>query len=186
MRHLASPETQGDLDLVALLEEPDDRAHFHLIVVNIDVGPHLDLLDLDGALFLARLGGLLLRLVFVFAEIEDLAHRRFGIGRDLDQVETGFRRAGEALGRGDHADIVAGRVDKLDFWSVDGLVDAGAPPIGRKLRRSPYDVSSPLNERRLAVASQNGGFSRRGSVDPLRPFYSNGIAPDKSSRVRMD
>src|SRR4029453_14202261 len=58
-----------------------------------------------------------------------------------------------ARARGGPADIGAGRVDKLDIWSVDGLVDAGAPPIGRKLRRSPYDVSSPLNERRLGLAS---------------------------------
>jgi hypothetical protein len=32
----------------------------------------------------------------------------------------------------------------------------------------------------------NGGFSRRGSIDPLQPFYSNEIAPDKSSRVSVD
>src|SRR5688500_11119254 len=31
MRHLASAETQGDLDLVAFLEESDDRAHLHLV-----------------------------------------------------------------------------------------------------------------------------------------------------------
>jgi hypothetical protein len=80
---------------------------------------------------------------------------------------------------------VAGCVDKLDVWSVDGLVDAGAPPIGRKLRRSPYDVL--LSSKRTAAGGRfiKGGFSRRGSIDTLRPFYSNGIAPDKSSRVRI-
>jgi len=54
--------------------------------VNVDVRPHLDLLDLDGALLLARLGGLFLRLIFVFAVVENFADRRLGIRRDLDEV----------------------------------------------------------------------------------------------------
>src|SRR4029450_1984084 len=75
MRHLAASEAQGDFHLVALLEEAADRAHLHVVIVCVDVRPHLDLLDLDGALLLARFGGLLLRLVFVFAVVEDLADR---------------------------------------------------------------------------------------------------------------
>jgi hypothetical protein len=150
--------------------------------VNVDVGPHLDLFDLDGALLLARLGGLLLRLVFVLAEIEDLADRRLGIGRNLDQVETGLGGASEGLSRGNDADIVAGGVDELDVWIVNALVDAGAPPIGRKLRRSSYDVL--FSSSRTAAADPfKKGDSARGSNCKLRVFYSNGIAPDKSSRV---
>ena len=141
MRHLAAPEAQGDLHLVALLEEPPDRAHLHLVVVDVDVRPHLDLLDLDGALLLARLGGLFLRLIFVLAVIQDLAHRRLGIGRDLDQIEPGFNRARQGLGRGNHADIVAGSVDELDVGNVDALVDARAALFGGKLRRPSYDVA---------------------------------------------
>ena len=141
MRHLAAPEAQGDFHLVALLEEPPDRAHLHLVVVDVDVRPHLDLLDLDGALLLARLGGLFLRLVFVLAVIQDLAHRRLGIGRDLDQIEPGFNRARQGFGRGNHADIVAGSVDELDVGNVDALVDARAALFGGKLRRPSYDVS---------------------------------------------
>ena len=71
---------KGDLDLVAFLEEAFDGAHFHVVVVIVDAGPHLDLFDLDDLLSLARLGGLLLLLVFVFAVVEDLGHRRVGIG----------------------------------------------------------------------------------------------------------
>ena len=77
MRHLAASEAQGHLDLVAFLEEAANRAHLHVVVVDVDIRAHLDLFDLDGALLLARLGGLFLRLIFVFAVIEDLAHRRF-------------------------------------------------------------------------------------------------------------
>jgi len=162
MRHLPAPKTQGDLDLVALLEEAVDRSHLHVVVVRIDVRPHLDLFDLDSALLLARLGGLFLRLVFVLAVIEDLTDRRLGVGCDLNQVETGLGGARESLGDGDLADIVAGGVDELDFWSVDALVDTGPPPIGRKLRRSPYDVA--FSSSRTAAADPSlRRFPRRGS-----------------------
>jgi hypothetical protein len=44
--------------------------------MRVDVGAHLDLLDLDDLLVLARLGSLLLVGVFQLAEIEDLADWR--------------------------------------------------------------------------------------------------------------
>src|SRR5262249_49205853 len=43
MRHLTASEAQGHFDLVALLEEAADRAHLHVVVVRVDVRPHLDL-----------------------------------------------------------------------------------------------------------------------------------------------
>jgi hypothetical protein len=98
--------------------------------VDVDVRPHLDLLDLDGALLLARLGGLFLRLIFVLTVIQDLAHRRLRIGRDLDEIETGLRRPRERVDNGNYPDIVAGRIDELDVWGVDALVDTRAFPIG--------------------------------------------------------
>jgi hypothetical protein len=48
--------------------------------VIVDGGAHLDLFDLDDLLMLARLGRLLLRLVFVFAVVEDLADGRVSLG----------------------------------------------------------------------------------------------------------
>src|ERR671928_2112135 len=45
--HLAAAEHDGDLDLVALLEAPLDVALLGLVVVRVDLGPHLHLLD-DG------------------------------------------------------------------------------------------------------------------------------------------
>jgi hypothetical protein len=58
--------------------------------VIVDVGAHLDLLDLDDLLVLARLGGLLLVGVFQLAEIEYLGDRGVGVGRYLDEIQTGF------------------------------------------------------------------------------------------------
>jgi hypothetical protein len=54
--------------------------------VGVDVGAHLDLLDLDDLLVLARLCRLLLVGVFQLAQIEDLADGRIRIGSDFDEV----------------------------------------------------------------------------------------------------
>ena len=88
--HFAAAEAHRQLDLVALLEELDDLLHLGVIVVVVDVGTHLDLLDLLRLLLLALLVGLLLGLVLVAADIEELGDRRIGAGADLDQVEADF------------------------------------------------------------------------------------------------
>jgi len=58
--------------------------------VVVDHRPELDLLDLDHLLFLSGFGRLLLRLIFIFTEIENLADGRNGIRCDLDEIEPGF------------------------------------------------------------------------------------------------
>src|SRR6476646_1385533 len=87
MRHLTTAEAHGDLHLVAFLDELEDLLHLRVIVVVVDVRTHLDLLDLLRLLLLALLGGLLLGLVFVAADVEELRDRRVGVGRNLDQIE---------------------------------------------------------------------------------------------------
>ena len=149
--------------------------------MDVDVRPHLDLLDLDGALLLARLGGLLLRLIFVLAVIQDLAHRRLGIGRDLDQVEPRLNRARQGFGRGDHADIVAGSVDELDVRDVDALVDARAALFGGKLRRPSYDVSFSSAGAAAIPALRRGTDVLQMLLNSTR-CYSMGSGPAKSSR----
>jgi hypothetical protein len=56
----------------------------------VDGRAHLDLLDLDDLLLLARLGGLLLLFVFVFALFQEVDHGGFRFGLTLDQVEAFF------------------------------------------------------------------------------------------------
>jgi hypothetical protein len=65
--------------------------------VIVDGRAHLDLLDLDDLLLLARLGGLFLLFVFELAVVHQLDHGRLGLGRDLDQVVAFFFRDGAAL-----------------------------------------------------------------------------------------
>ena len=126
MRHLAAAEAQRQLDLVAFLEEAPHRPHLHLVVVAVDVGAHLDLLDLDDLLVLARLGRLLLVGVFQLAEIEDLDDRRLGVGRNLDEVEAGLFGEQQCVVDGNVAAIAAVGVDELDPGDPDVAVGARA------------------------------------------------------------
>ena len=90
----------------------------------VDHRPELDFLDLDDLLFLAGFGGLLLRLEFVLAVIQKLADRRVRVGRNLDEIESGF---GSLFKRGLNRNgtvVGAGLVDQLNLAVADLLVDA--------------------------------------------------------------
>ena len=78
VRHLAAAEAKCHLDLVALVQELDHAPHLDVVIMRVDVGAHLDFLDVNGLLFLSGDILLLLRLILVFAIIEDLAYRRIG------------------------------------------------------------------------------------------------------------
>jgi hypothetical protein len=82
--------------------------------VVVDHRPELDFLDLDDLLFLAGFGGLLLRLEFVLAVIQELADRRVGVGRYLDQIEPGLGRPGKRILNRNRAEIGSGLVDQLN------------------------------------------------------------------------
>jgi hypothetical protein len=64
--------------------------------VVVDVGPELDLLDLDDLLLLASFVLLLLLLEPELAVVQDLADGGIGVRRDLHQVEPGFLGASSA------------------------------------------------------------------------------------------
>jgi hypothetical protein len=100
--------------------------------MGVDVGSHLDLFDLDRLLLLARLGGLLLALVFQLAEIGDLADGRIGVRRNLDEVEARvFGYFQGFIDRNDAA-IVALIVDELDPWNPNLTICAGTFLDGRR------------------------------------------------------
>ncbi len=130
MRHFAATEAQGDLDLVAFVEEALHRAHLHLIVMVVDHRPELDLLDLDNLLFFAGFGRFLLRLEFVLAVIQDFRDRRVRIWGDLNEIKPGG--LGKPNGRfgQDNTFVFAGSIDQLDLAGADLLVDARATFFG--------------------------------------------------------
>ena len=140
--HFAAAEPQCHLDLVAFLEEAANGFHFDAVVMVIDPRTELDFLDLDDLLLFARLGGFLLRLVFVFAEIEDLADGRHRIWRDLHKIEPGLLRQGDCGGNLGDALVGAILVDELDLASADLLVDARTL-LGGGLRGSDRATNGP-------------------------------------------
>lgn len=75
MRHLAPTEAHGQLNLVAVRQKADRRAHLHVEVVVVDIGAELQLLYLDDPPLLARLVRLPLLLEAELPVVEYLAHR---------------------------------------------------------------------------------------------------------------
>jgi len=142
VRQLAAPEAQGDLHLVAFFEEAVHRAGLHVVVVRVDVGAELDLLDLHHLLPLARLVLLLLLLELELAIVQDLANGRIRVGHDLDQIEAGLRGGFESRRRGHDALLLALLIDQQDARNADVLVDARPFLLGRRLHGAANRQSS--------------------------------------------
>ena len=85
---LAATEHDRDLDLVARLQEPHDVTLLGLVVVRVDLRAKLHLLDDRVGLVAPRLACLLGVLVLELPVVHELADRRAGRRRHLDQVEV--------------------------------------------------------------------------------------------------
>jgi hypothetical protein len=81
-------KADSDLDLVALREELLDELRLDLDVVLAHVGPEANLLEGKGFLALLGLTFALGLLELKAPEVEQLAHRGIGLGRDLDEVDV--------------------------------------------------------------------------------------------------
>ncbi len=166
MGQLAAAEAQGDLHLVAFLEEAVHGLGLHVVVVAVDVGPELDLLDLDHLLTLARLGLLLLFLEPELAVVEDLADRRIGVRRDLDQVQPDFLGGLQSRGGGHDALLLSVLIDQQDAQRADVFVHAWAV-LGRRCGHR------ATNSQALLDREWDGGHARtridpNGSIWPSR------------------
>src|SRR5579872_95156 len=126
MAHFAAAEAQGDLHLVALLEVAVHGAGFDVVVVRVDVGAQPDLLDLDQLLPLARGALLLLLFELVLAVVEDLADRRVGVRRHLDQVEPRLLGGLQCGGGGHDALFFTLLIDQEHAGDTDIFIDARA------------------------------------------------------------
>lgn len=124
--HLTATETQGYLDLVAVVKEAFHRFHFHVVIVIVDGRAHLDLLDLDDLLLFAGFGGLFLLLIFVFAVVHQFDHGRACFRRDFDQIESLFFGNGASFGNTDLAIFGAVVTDQQNRARENFLIDARA------------------------------------------------------------
>src|SRR5205823_10343374 len=112
-------------DLVSLPEEPLDVALLRPVVMWVDLGPELDLLDDRLGLVLAGLPGLERGLVLELAVVHELADRWPCRGRDLDQVEVGLLGQPERIIQGNDPYLLAVRADEPYLGNPDALVDTG-------------------------------------------------------------
>src|SRR5262249_21291543 len=123
VRHLAPTEHDRHLDLVPGFEEPRDMALLRGVVVRIDLGPELDLLQTGARLLLARLLLTDVPLVLELAVVHDPTHRWIGLRRDFDEVQLELLGLSQRLARVHDADLLAVRSYESDAWSPDPVVD---------------------------------------------------------------
>src|SRR3954469_21552002 len=123
-RHLAAPELDGGLHLVPLPQEAHRVLELEVVVVLVDVGPELDLFDVDDLLLLLRLVRLLLLLVEELAEIHDPADRRHRRRRDLHQVERLLGRPAQSVLDGNDSGLAAVGFDEAYLANPDTVVDS--------------------------------------------------------------
>ena len=99
VRHLAAAEPDRGLHFVAFSEPLARMLHAIAVIVLVGAGAKLNFLDDDDHLFLLGLVRLLLGQVLKSAKVDDLAHRRLGIRRDLNQIHAPFSRAPNGVAR---------------------------------------------------------------------------------------
>ena len=121
---LPAPEHDGDLHLVTAAEEADDVTLLGLVVVLVDLGTELHLLDDGVGLVASGLAGLLGVLVLELAVVHELADGRARGRRDLDEVEIVLAGELHRLLDADDADLLAVGPDQADLGDADALVDA--------------------------------------------------------------
>ena len=130
---LTAAEADDALDLVPALEESLDVAALGGVVVLIDLGAELDLLELGVCLVASRVARLHGRLVLELAVVHELAHRRAGVGCHLDQVEIGLLSQTQGVLHADNADLLAAGADETHFGNADPFVDTGLADVGSSL-----------------------------------------------------
>src|SRR5438105_2609503 len=67
--------------------------HAIAVIMGVGAGAKLNFLDRDDYLLLFRLVCFLLRFILKLSEVDDLANRRLGVRRDLNQVHASFARS---------------------------------------------------------------------------------------------
>ena len=86
-----------------------DVALLRGVVVRVDLGAELDLLQAGPRLLLAGLLLLHVSFVLVLAVVHDPAHRRIGLRRDLDEIQIERPGLAQRVLGVDHADLLLRR-----------------------------------------------------------------------------
>src|SRR6195256_978902 len=134
--HLAAPEHDRHLDLLALLQKLLDALELGLEVMLGDFRPELHLLELGDVLAAPLVFLLLDRLELVLAVVDQAADGRLSLRRELDEVQALFRRDAFRGIQAEDSQLIALVVDQAHFRRADLIVDAKFLEGYRSLPRS--------------------------------------------------
>ena len=123
MPHLTAAEPNGDLHLVAFFQKALCVTQLCIKIVGINVERQTDFLDFHHALVLSGFLFPLGLLETELAVIDDLAHRRLCLGRDLHQIQIAGIGFFQRLTGGHNAQLGAIGIDNADFFIADLFVD---------------------------------------------------------------
>jgi len=132
VRHLTSPEAEGDLHLHFLAEEVDGVTELHAKVMRIDLRAELDFFDLVRMLMLAGLFILLGLLVAEFAKINQTADRWDGSSSDLNEINTFGSGEVDGIGERDDSKLLAVGSDDAHFAGANLSIN---PDCGTRRER---------------------------------------------------
>src|SRR5438105_459520 len=142
--HLAAPEHDRHLDLLALLQKLFDALELGLEVVLGHLRPQLHLLELDDVLAPPLVLLLLDRLELVLAVVDQPADRRLRERSELDEVQAFFGRDPFRGFQAEDSQLIALVVDQAHLLGADLIVDPEFLEGYRSLPRSSFScVSSP-------------------------------------------
>ena len=134
--HFASPEEDGQLDLVSMIEKLRSLTALRFKVMIVDFWTNPDFLELDDVLVPARFALLLRLLVPELAVIHQAANRRHRVGSHLYKIKPALARHIKRIAGRNHTDLIAFFIDQPDFTNPDSFIDSrlngsgnGRPPF---------------------------------------------------------
>src|SRR5690606_31417113 len=169
--HLAAPEAQRDLRLVALTQEAHQVAKLDLVISLIRAGPEFDLFDLRLLLLLAGGLSLLVLLEHELAVVHDPAYRGVRVRCDLDEVQTRVFGGRKSLLNAHDADLLAVGTDYTNPGRSDLLIAPDAFTLGdsvllTSLGQNDYGRGSRLER----LASRSRAYGRSPGARPGRSY----------------
>src|SRR5207248_11409782 len=111
-------------NFIAPLQPVARMLHAIAVIMGVGAGAKLNFLDRDDYLLLFRLVCFLLRFILKLSEVDDLANRRLGVRRDLNQVHAFFARSANCFASLHHAELLAIVTDDAHLRHADAFVDS--------------------------------------------------------------